>query len=233
MFCDLLKMAMEEKGMKASQLSAATGFARSTISTYLSGQVEPPDDKKERLAIGLGYDADYFKDLFAEQLRKVMEKKKLKRTEVADLLGISQTSISLYLSGKSKPTRANRERMAVILGLPLNYFNPAYAKMLAQTDNKRLNLPVSLAALLMGKPSSFVRAGLKQGVFPWGYAVKIDRRYEYYISPVKFTEYTGCQIPTDESTLIMAEKEDFKEQEERKNKEPEADSNEESSFLGD
>ena len=233
MFSDLLKAAMEEKGVKASELSAATGFARSTISYYLSGDVEPSDERKEQLALGLGYEASYFKDLFAEQLGKVMKQKKVNQTELANILGVTSSSISQYLSGRSKPTRANRERMAIILGLPLNYFNPAYAKMLAQTDNQRLNLPVSLAALLMGKTSAFVRAGLKQHVFPFGYAVKIERRYEYYISPVKFTEYTGCIIPTDEDTLKLAEKEDFKEREESVIEEQEADIDDEASFLGD
>lgn len=50
------------------------------------------------------------------------------------------------------------------------------------------------AARLMHKRPAFVRQGLRDGVFPWGYAVKTGTRYSYYISPAKFTEYTGISI---------------------------------------
>ena len=37
--------------------------------------------------------------------------------------------------------------------------------------------------------------GLQRNVFPFGYAVKRERRWSYYISPMKFTEYTGIEVP--------------------------------------
>jgi hypothetical protein len=37
--------------------------------------------------------------------------------------------------------------------------------------------------------------GLQDGVFPFGYAVKISgKRFSYYISPKKFSEYTGLAV---------------------------------------
>lgn len=35
---------------------------------------------------------------------------------------------------------------------------------------------------------------LRDGVFPWGYAVKLTN-WSYFISSVKFTEYTGIKVP--------------------------------------
>lgn len=55
-------------------------------------------------------------------------------------------------------------------------------------------LSVKKAAELMEASESFVRIGLQKGIFPWGYAVKMSSYYTYYISPKKFTEYTGIEV---------------------------------------
>ena len=58
-----------------------------------------------------------------------------------------------------------------------------------------INLPVSEAAKLMGVGKQFIRKGLQDGKFPFGYAIKITgNRFTYYISPKKFTEYTGIEV---------------------------------------
>ena len=49
----------------------------------------------------------------------------------------------------------------------------------------------------MGKSKEFVMQGLRDGVFPWGYAVKM-KNWSYFISSVKFTEYTGIEIPVND-----------------------------------
>ena len=56
-------------------------------------------------------------------------------------------------------------------------------------------LSVVDAAELMGVTQQFIRIGLQRNVFPFGYAVKRERRWSYYISPMKFTEYTGIEVP--------------------------------------
>jgi hypothetical protein len=60
------------------------------------------------------------------------------------------------------------------------------------------NVPVPVAAAKMQKHQDFVREGLKQGVFPFGYAVKTSGKYSYYISSVKFYECTGIKVEKDE-----------------------------------
>ena len=49
-------------------------------------------------------------------------------------------------------------------------------------------MTVAEAAAEMGKPEQWVRVGLQQGAFPWGYAVKIDKHYSYFINAKKFKE---------------------------------------------
>ena len=55
-------------------------------------------------------------------------------------------------------------------------------------------LTVREAAKLMGKGEQFIRVGLQQGIFPWGYAVKTSSQYTYFISAAKFTEHTGIPV---------------------------------------
>ncbi len=51
------------------------------------------------------------------------------------------------------------------------------------------------AAELMGVSAQFVRVGLQQGLFTWGYAGRISaKRYTYFISRQKFCEATGITI---------------------------------------
>lgn len=130
MFSEMLKKAMQEKGMNLTALSAATGIGKSSISQYLSGKNEPPDKKKTTIAIAMGLPADYFK--------KVQIQSDLSSSEV--------------------------------------------------------NLSVIVAAKLMGKSKEFVYQGLKDGVFPWGYAVKMGKNWSYYISPVMFQKCTGLVL---------------------------------------
>ena len=52
------------------------------------------------------------------------------------------------------------------------------------------------AAKLMGKGVQFVRIGLQRNILPIGRAVKNGSKWNYYISPKLFEEFTG--IPADE-----------------------------------
>lgn len=52
-------------------------------------------------------------------------------------------------------------------------------------------MSVRQAAEEMGKPEQFVLIGLQRGIFPWGYAVKIDKHYSYYINAKRFRETEG------------------------------------------
>jgi hypothetical protein len=59
------------------------------------------------------------------------------------------------------------------------------------TSNK---LTVHEAAALMDVSPQFVRIGLQQGVFPWGYALKLTgKKFAYFISRQKFEEATGIR----------------------------------------
>ena len=56
-------------------------------------------------------------------------------------------------------------------------------------------IPPILAAAMMGKNPQFVRIGLQRGLLPFGVCATNSNarrpRYNYYISPKLFMDYTG------------------------------------------
>ena len=129
---------------------------------------------------------------FAEKLQELMIEQDISQTQLSELTVIGRSSISQYLSGKNEPSKARRQAIARTFHLQDNYFEKFDDIPDAQTVV--LNLPVALAAKLMGKSRDWVTRGLQDGVFPWGYAVKM-KDWSYFISSVKFTEYTGIEVP--------------------------------------
>lgn len=60
-------------------------------------------------------------------------------------------------------------------------------------NNARLS--INEAARLLNASPQFIRIGLRQNVFPWGYAVKTSSQYTYFVIPKKFEECTGIKVP--------------------------------------
>lgn len=57
-------------------------------------------------------------------------------------------------------------------------------------------MTVAQAAELMGVSKQFIRIGLQRNILPIGHAVKMDKHWVYYISPVLFEQYTGKKMPS-------------------------------------
>jgi len=53
------------------------------------------------------------------------------------------------------------------------------------------NVSIKRAAEIMGKCQQFVRVGLQRENLPFGTAVKVSQRWNYYISPGLFCKYVG------------------------------------------
>ena len=59
----------------------------------------------------------------------------------------------------------------------------------------KCKMTVEEAAVLMGVSKQFIRIGLQTGKLPFGSAIRISgKKYTYYISPSKFTEFTGIEV---------------------------------------
>lgn len=52
-------------------------------------------------------------------------------------------------------------------------------------------MTVKECAELLGKSQMFIRCGLRDGILPFGYAVKMSSKWTYHISRAKVLEYLG------------------------------------------
>lgn len=59
---------------------------------------------------------------------------------------------------------------------------------------KRNRLTVRDTASLMNVSQEFVRAGLQQGLFPWGYALKMSTQWTYFVNANKFYELENIRM---------------------------------------
>lgn len=133
---------------------------------------------------------------FAEELNKLINELGITQSQFNKLTGIAKSSISQYLAGKNEPSEERKKKIALALGVQEDYFQKNEDFMIQ--CNSCVNLPVTVAAKLMGKSKEWIMQGLRDGVFPWGYAVKMTK-WSYFISSVKFQEYTGISIIHDKS----------------------------------
>ena len=132
--------------------------------------------------------------MFAKRLRKALELRSMTASQLSAKTGICNASISQYLSGKNTPREGAMNLIAKALSFPIEYFKEDF--IIAQEGTFRENnLSVVTAARLMGVTPQFIRIGLQKNTLPFGFAVKFNSEYRYYISPAKFTEHTGIIIP--------------------------------------
>lgn len=136
---------------------------------------------------------------FSEKLRKLMADLDISQTKLSELTGVGKPSISQYLSGRHEPSEGRRREMALALGVQEDYFE-RFLPVAEIIQDTAANLPVDLVAKLMHKSEKFVRDGLIQGTCPFGYAVEM-KEWSFYISPKLFTEFTGANLPLNETRL--------------------------------
>lgn len=133
--------------------------------------------------------------VFSKRLKEAMNEQRVTQVQLAEQLGIGKSSISQYLSGKNEPKVKTMTSIAEALNVSVDWLSGAIDEPSDDGFNHTNNLPVEQAARLMGVGKQMVRQGLKNGVFPFGYAVLMPSgKYRYYISPKKFAEYTGNEI---------------------------------------
>ena len=130
--------------------------------------------------------------MFCELLNNAIKDLDLSQADVCRLTGIGKSSMSQYLSGRNVPTAQRQKEIADALGLADDYFNKRLP--INQLDRSKRCLSVTDAAKLMGKSVPFVQNGLRDGRFPWGYAVFMGTEWSYYISPVRFQQETGIEV---------------------------------------
>lgn len=128
---------------------------------------------------------------FGDKLRELMDEKEINRKQLCSLARLSPASVSEYLNGTHEPSMKKKREIAKSLGVGETYFDGT-AKCSAS------GMSVAAAAKLMGKSTEFVKQGLRDRVFPWGYAVKTSGQWSYWINPYQFERIEGIEVPMED-----------------------------------
>lgn len=125
--------------------------------------------------------------MFADEVRQAMIEQNVSQSELCKVTGIGKSSISQYLSGKVEPTAQRKKKILDALGL---IKTDAPEKPPDMKPVERMS--VQTAAHFLGVNHNTIRKGLRQGVFPWGYAVQTsENRWSYIINAKRFYETEG------------------------------------------
>ena len=125
--------------------------------------------------------------MFKDKLRRVMFDLCISQTDFSKITGCSRSAVSQYLSGKNIPPKRKRDKIAESLGLGCGYFDDDEEDPLPKSTIPRLS--VTEAANMLGIHNTTLRMGLRQGVFPWGYAIQTSEdRWVYFINARRFAE---------------------------------------------
>ena len=125
---------------------------------------------------------------FTAALKDKMQAQGMNQTTLAQRTGRSKSAISQLVNGINPPSKRTLQLLAAVLNCTVSELT---GEGFPLDPDFEFDVPVPVAARLIGKPEQFVRSALIQGTGPFGFAVKGDGRYSFSISPHKLAEYTG------------------------------------------
>lgn len=138
------------------------------------------------------------KTFMGNTMKAIMKERGMSASDLSKITGIGKPSISGYVNNKVIPSTERVVAIAQALSCTVDDLfseretTPVVTTVSVLGSNK---LTIKKVAALMHKHEGFVRRGLQQGILPFGSAVKgRGGKYSYYISPVKFTEFTGIKV---------------------------------------
>lgn len=138
-------------------------------------------------------------DAFAEKLKAAMDKAQMRQVDLVAKSGLSKGMVSMYVSGTCEPTSESLEKLALALGVTMEYFTGG-APLAEKPLPKRLKrISPRMAAQVLGTGTRYIEDGLKQGRLPFGSAVAPEEghgEWRYHISPYLFRAYVGDEAFT-------------------------------------
>ena len=132
---------------------------------------------------------------FSEKLQNTLEELKISQSQLSDITGVGKSSISQYMSGRNEPSDKRKIQMAERLGFEKDYFLDGPIDEPPRFDVKIPRLRPRDVARMMGMTEKTVGQGLREGVFPWGYAIQGEKgRYTYFINARRFAEIEKVEL---------------------------------------
>lgn len=102
-FCDRLKAAMVEANLTQSALAGMVDVSKASMSGYLSGKVNPPEKKKEQIALALGKPHNFFQMEDINMEIAADGGYRLKVDVAAKLMGVSRNTLTQGLQNGDFP----------------------------------------------------------------------------------------------------------------------------------
>ena len=138
-FAERLRIALDFRNMKATELSALTGINKSTISQYLSKEYEPKRDRLELFAKTLnvneawliGYDVPM--EISSSNNDSLIEEYELNDEELKEYENIKMTTSTLMFNGRPASENDKIELERILK----EFFVKALLKKRADEENDR------------------------------------------------------------------------------------------------
>ena len=138
-FAERLRIALDFRNMKATELSALTGINKSTISQYLSKEYEPKRDRLELFAKTLnvneawliGYDVPM--EISSSSNDSLIEEYELSPDELKEYENIKMTTSTLMFNGRPASENDKIELERILK----EFFVKALLKKRADEENDR------------------------------------------------------------------------------------------------
>lgn len=124
---------------------------------------------------------------FREKLSDLMADLGLTQKDVAEEISSSKAAVSQWLSGRNLPSPMRQAEIAVALGQKEDYFSGNEQRPNLRWSVERMT-PAE-AAIILHMDKETICKGLRDCVFPWGYAVHMPSgRWVYWINRRKLLE---------------------------------------------
>lgn len=125
---------------------------------------------------------------FKETLRDTMTARGWNQKQLADAIGKSPATVSQWVNGHIIPPKGTIREVAKLLQLHDEDLTSSTLEVAGQgCESLRMN--AEDAARILGLSLQALYQGLKNNVFPWGYAIEgTGGRFTYYINKNKFCE---------------------------------------------
>ena len=113
------------------------------------------------------------------ELRQRVESAGLNASALADALGVTRQTVSLYMTGKQTPPPWRVRQIEKIIA--------DSAPRTVEECGERIS--VSEAAKILGCNPQAVRIGMQRGLVPFGFAYKNDKKWSYIIPRSRLQAY--------------------------------------------
>ena len=133
--------------------------------------------------------------MIAKNIKQAMAAIGITQFELCEKTGISKSSMSEYLSGRHEPKDDKLKLIAEALKVSVDELKDDNETLIEIPKERPVNVPVKVAAKLMGISVYGIGYGIERGTLPIGHVYGCGTKHKaFYISPYKLQQVIGANI---------------------------------------